>query len=800
MDNILLSPFIYILQFLFKIAQTLSPTSIGISIIILSILVFIVTLPLVKIIEMLISKEEVKKSKIKHLIEEINQVYNGQVRFFYTKALYKIHGINPYSDLFSMGKLLIQIPFFIAAYHYLSSLDIFNNNSFLLINDLSKPDQLIPFGGIYLNALPVLMFIINALSAFIFSKENKNEFYTLFITGILFLFLLYPMPSSLVLYWTFNNIISMIVEVIRSRTWILNVYKKWNIKKSLYYFINRTDHTIAFLCLLTHTIISSLCLSSNYLLITPYYSIILLSALLFIIYFYNEVTGKIKSYEDNDFLNKTQSLFLLLGSFTPLFIYAKKNYIYIQDGLIISFFCYLIIPALIMYSALSLLLTFLGKKERILTYIISLLVFFNAPILNNILVVRAEHALPYSLIVFILLYLLSLKLNPKKLKVISYMFLFAFLLSSIDFLSVHLKRNSKSKELLSKIKENKRTNNLYNRISSKLKSDQMPNVYFLIYDGLTGEKVMDHYNLKYKLDYLKDYNFQIYGDILSNHPTSLKSISSVLEISNKSPIKKPSDQRKHMAGYNLVDRLFESINRQRTYLASNHFFKGQIPKKGSEIVKIGDHNINGLLKGVLIGEFKFDIEIKHQFDKEYEQKKHTLLRRNKGLIYVHNPYPGHSQNSGRCLEEDIPTYGKRLQEAYTAMKADLKVILANDPDSIIIVAGDHGGHLSGDCKGMKSKNYIGATLPILTETNGTFVAIRWPDLKYKKYDKFESLQGIFLSIFAYATNDKSLLESLPKERICMGDICTDQKGTVLKGKDKGKNVFDLLKKFELIQF
>jgi hypothetical protein len=34
----------------------------------------------------------------------------------------------------------------------------------------------------------------------------------------------------------------------------------------------------------------------------------------------------------------------------------------------------------------------------------------------------------------------------------------------------------------------------------------------------------------------------------------------------------------------------------------------------------------------------------------------------------------------------------------------------------------------------------------------------------------------------------------------MGEFCTDQSGIVLKGKNKGKNVFKALKNYKLIQF
>ena len=796
MDNLILSPFIWILKILFQLSTSLS-SNLGLSIILLSLLIYLITFPLIKLVEKLSSKEEAKKTRVKHLIEEINSAYKGQTRFFYTKTLYKIHGINPLSDLFGIGKLLVQIPFFLAAYHYLSSLEVFNGVSFLFISDLSKMDQAIPFAGIKLNILPVLMFIINTISAWIFAKENKNEFFTLFITGALFLFLLYPMPAALVLYWTCNNIISLIVETYKSRSWIKDKVNDLNLKANIKYFLNRNDHTFMFLCLLLHTSIASYCLDTNYLLVTPYYSIIFISALGFVTYLYLELTGKIKSYEEVSILNKKQSIFLLLGSFTPLFMYAKENYVFIQDGLIINFFASLIIPSFILYLLLNFFLLMVGKKERIFTYIISLLVFFNAPIFNDLLKLQAENALPYSLGLFLLIYLISLKFTPKTFKFISYFFLLAFSLSSLDFLSVHHKRDSKNKHLMSKIEKNQRTNKIYREVLPKLKNQEIPNVYFLIYDGLTGKEVMQHYGLNYELSYLEEFGFKIYGDIISNHNTSIKSIASTLELSKRSPIKKASDQRKNMVGYNLVDKIFESLEKKRTYLASNHFFKGQVYKDGSQVVSLGKENFNGLLSGVIIGEFKFDIEIKDQFSNlDYEGIKHKLLKENQGIIYVHNPYPGHSQNSGKCQKDDISLYQKSLNKTYPRMKEDIRLIQENDPNGIIVVAGDHGAFLSGDCKGLKTTNFNGATLPIFAETHGTFLAIKWPNQDFKEYTKITSLQSLFVSIFAYIAKDPDILKFNPKGKICLGEFCTDQEGKTSNQKD----IFKELKNYQLIQF
>lgn len=801
MDNLILSPFIWILKILFQLSTSLS-SNLGLSIILLSLLIYLITFPLIKLVEKLSSKEEAKKTRIKHLIEEINSAYKGQTRFFYTKALYKIHGINPLSDLFGIGKLLLQIPFFLAAYHYLSSLEVFNGVSFLFISDLSKVDQAIPFAGIKLNILPVLMFIINTISAWIFAKENKNEFFTLFITGALFLFLLYPMPAALVLYWTCNNIISLIVETYKSRSWIKDKVDDLNFKANIKYFLNRNDHTFMFLCLLLHTSIASYCLDTNYLLVTPYYSIIFISAFGFVTYLYLELTGRIRSYEETNILNLKQSYLLLLGCFSPLFLYAKENYVYIQDGLILNYFLSLIIPSIALFSILYFALIIIGKKERIFTFTLSLFIFFCAPILNNLLNLSAETALPYTLTFFVIIYLSSLKLPQKALKPIAYFSFLIFCLTALDFLQKHNDRRKIENKTSRQLEKNSRRNKILEAISNN-NIKGIPSIYFLVYDGLTGPAVNKYYgiNNNNQFNFLKKNNFTLYNDILSFQKTSILSIAATLELSKRSPIKRTSYQRKNLVGFNIVDEVYEYHQKRRLYSASPHFFKGQIKKDNAEVVILGSKKFNGLLNGVLIGEFKFDIERFGKSKLTWGNIKEKYLSQNfDGFQYMHYGLPGHSQNSGKCLETEVSDYQERLESGNKRMKEDIELINKSNPNAIVIVAGDHGGYLSFDCIGNRTKDYKGSDLSLIADTYGTFLAIRWPDNNFKEYDDIHTLQGVFVSILAYIMKDKNFLKFGPQGKICAGETCVKEDGTMLTGPYKGQNIFKALNNFKLFQY
>jgi ABC-type polysaccharide transport system permease subunit len=106
--------------------------------------------------------------------------------------------------------LLLQIPFFMAAYHFLSHLQILSGAAFGPIRDLAAEDGLTRIGSAQINLLPILMTAINGVSSAIYTKgftlKQKLQPYVL---AAVFLVLLYRSPSGLVLYWTMNNVCSL---------------------------------------------------------------------------------------------------------------------------------------------------------------------------------------------------------------------------------------------------------------------------------------------------------------------------------------------------------------------------------------------------------------------------------------------------------------------------------------------------------------------------------------------------------------------------------------------------------------
>ena len=214
--NTLLDPIINLLSFLLDIAYNIT-NNYGLAIIILSLLVNLILLPIYMVAEYFQKKELAIRAIMHDKLTEIKEYFSGQERFMMIQTLYKIHNYHPILALRSLLSLLIQIPFFFAAYQLLKHFEPFAGTVFWFISDLSSSDALIPFGRFSINILPIIMTVINIVAAHIYtSRTNPRTLISSINISLVFLLLLYTAPAALVLYWTCNNIFSLAKNYILS--------------------------------------------------------------------------------------------------------------------------------------------------------------------------------------------------------------------------------------------------------------------------------------------------------------------------------------------------------------------------------------------------------------------------------------------------------------------------------------------------------------------------------------------------------------------------------------------------------
>lgn len=186
----------------------------GLSLIFLSLTINLLVLPLYRRADAMQEEERQQSIKLKPGIDQIRKAFKGDERFMILQTYYRQNDYKPYYALKGSLSLLLEIPFFIAAYHYLSHSYVLQGASFGPIADLGAPDNLIKIGSISLHLLPILMTLINIVSGAIYTKgmplKSKIQLYGM---ALVFLVLLYDSPAGLVFYWTLNNLFSLIKNI-----------------------------------------------------------------------------------------------------------------------------------------------------------------------------------------------------------------------------------------------------------------------------------------------------------------------------------------------------------------------------------------------------------------------------------------------------------------------------------------------------------------------------------------------------------------------------------------------------------
>ena len=205
-----LSPIILLMEILLSLYVGLF-SSLGFSILILSVTFSIALIPLVRLGRSLENRISQKTQKVNAEVTELKGHLKGERLFLATEEVFEKYNYHPIHSVGMSASLLVSLPVLISAVFLFTSDGLLSGQSFLFIGDLSQPDGL--FGII--NALPLFMFAITFIDArvrFSDDPQSKNRF--LIISVILFL-LVYNLPSGLILYWVGNNLITFLYVVLR---------------------------------------------------------------------------------------------------------------------------------------------------------------------------------------------------------------------------------------------------------------------------------------------------------------------------------------------------------------------------------------------------------------------------------------------------------------------------------------------------------------------------------------------------------------------------------------------------------
>ena len=209
LHTLILGPLELLFDYIFSLSYDQIGNA-GLCLIILSLIVNLLILPLYRRADAIQDEEREQAARMKPWVDHIKKAFRGDEQYLILQTYYRQNDYKPLYALRSALPLLLQVPFFIAAYNYLSHLAVLQGVSFGPIPDLGRPDGMLRLGGWTVNVLPVAMTLINVVSGAVYTRglplKSRIQVYG---TALVFLVLLYNSPAGLVFYWTLNNVFSL---------------------------------------------------------------------------------------------------------------------------------------------------------------------------------------------------------------------------------------------------------------------------------------------------------------------------------------------------------------------------------------------------------------------------------------------------------------------------------------------------------------------------------------------------------------------------------------------------------------
>ena len=211
---LLIGPIELVFKIIFSTLHKLIPVS-GVNILLLSLVFSLIVLPLYMRADKIQEEAKEAEERLGPTIKHIKKYFKGDERFMILQTFYRQNNYSPLGVLKSSVSLLLQVPFFLAAYRMLHNNTYLLGQSFGPISDLGSPDALLKVGGVTINVLPFVMTAINLISAAVYAnKMPMKSKIQLWVMAGLFLVLLYRSPSGMVIYWTCNNLFSLVKNII----------------------------------------------------------------------------------------------------------------------------------------------------------------------------------------------------------------------------------------------------------------------------------------------------------------------------------------------------------------------------------------------------------------------------------------------------------------------------------------------------------------------------------------------------------------------------------------------------------
>ncbi|MEW6984342.1 YidC/Oxa1 family membrane protein insertase [Colwelliaceae bacterium 6471] len=752
-----------------------------------------------------VSGKEVEfQSVINPQIMKIKMESQGADQHHRINELYSRYSYHPIFAIRLIMGVFIQLPFLVLTFFMFEGLDALNGESFLFLKDFGQADGLLYGGG---NLLPFAMTFINLIAAlFIPNFTRKNLTQAIFVS-LLFFVLLYNAKSILLLFWTTNNIILLLRNIVSYRQ--VDKQYRFNFKKmwlKLQLNMQRKEIALFFVVLFFYSLIAksvfiksfNLHLTNN--LFRVSLLIIIGLGLFHVVLYIKGVWHRInlinrKKGLVSQHIYKADILLVLLP-LTFIVQYAVINHELLS---VIDQFKFILISYVFLFCFVWLVPLILQKVFPV-TGIIPLslalaVIYLSMP---TLVVLNEWYIKPDLFLIgtgFVVLFGLFGLLYRNQRKLFLALSVFFFSLSTL-FTSypIYFPTDTGSAKPTFGVKSEINYSYFIPTHSMKKK----PDVYLLTYDGYVGQETMLQYGIDNSAQeqFLVNNGFKIYPKTYSIGATSLESMARVLEMSDT--LHKPAVES--TAGQAIVPAIFKNAGYKTYGILTPYLLNNVTNGYDVSYPKLDPNSslgVSSILTGLIEGEFRFDVidEMVDYSRSDWLAKKRSVFSAKTDypkFMYTHTG-PHHSQNSGVCLPNETDLFEERLVEANVEMKQDITSILASKRDAIIIINGDHGPYLTGDCTQLKKLKVYDINQLHLQDRNGSFLAIRWPDNNYQGLDNIRVLQHTFEAVFKYLfESEKVLRNSISTSTLERNETLPEgmiKGGKIMLGADKGKMLY-----------
>jgi hypothetical protein len=293
-----------------------------------------------------------------------------------------------------------------------------------------------------------------------------------------------------------------------------------------------------------------------------------------------------------------------------------------------------------------------------------------------------------------------------------------------------------------------------------------PNIYLIQPDGYTNFSDLNSRLYQIKNDRFEDYldskGFVDYDDYRSNYATTLSSNSALFGMGhhyygNRTFGINPShNKRNEIVGDNPVLDILKKNNYKTFLLLDVPYLLANRPKVDFDYSNISLDEISFISRG-----FSLQKNLLEDTKKAILSNKTTP-----NFFFIEAMQPGHiatwKSNSGG-IEKEAELYAQRLKNANDWLIELIEFIETEDPNSLIIIAADHGGYVGFEymkqCE-IKEDNPL-----LIASIFSSALAIKWPNSNNGLYDRdLKSSVNLFRTVFSYLSDNQNYLKNLSEDK------------------------------------